>query len=1040
MKEPKSLPKEPDDEQIARQLEAVHKHILKDERGGTPLALDASDPVVRIAPVLSLLEDARRSALAKTPAATVAEDDATGSTDLARAGDPPGGIPAAIADCYFESGMRIGRFLLQERIGQGGFGIVLRATDTQLNRDVALKILRFEASLSEDACRRFAREAKAAAALSHPNIVHVHESGSDRGIQYLVCELVQGKNLASIIHQRISYSPEKATELVAQLADAVEHAHQRGVLHRDLKPSNILIEDGTGKPRITDFGMASLLDEIQDHTQTGAAIGTPAYMSPEQAAGARHEIGPASDVYGLGAILYQLLTGSPPFSGSTVLDTLRRVSESPATPPRVLQSTVPRDLEAVCLKCLEKKPTQRYASAQDLQLDLGKFLKREPVLARKTNSFQQMLRWMQRNRLAAASLGTAAIFLVSALVATSVGWIATRQSLLGEQRAKQELQQRTQELKAAIDKYFVLVDEDPTLGNMPGGQALRTELLQQAMNYYESLAAEPPSANQLTREIAETNFRLGKIAERLSRYREADTYFSAALSAAENHLVSDTDDIEMKTLRAEVLDQMASTQFELGDLERSLAVSDEALEAWQDLVNSENENREYMRGLAHVHAQRGAVLRSQSQFEQVVTQLTMARSLLEQATSDDDQESQLELIKNSGDLANALRSLGKSDEAEQLTTQVMTESNKLTQSYPSFWDAAEVYAISVVQASTFSWMRGDFKSPMEDLASALRTVERLCWLHPDVERYVNIKLELLSRLAACKAKTQDIEGAHALRMASLASSRELLARDPSGVSSRSVLAGELSNYVTFLLEHAKPLDGTMPLLLEAQDLCSHNIENQPDNAEFQLQRAFILELRSQVLVKTDGHFPALKLLNQAVDVILSLSADGPSDPRIAYHAFAIYRHRAESFRELGMYVDELADRKAALPLAPPPMRIDSNLHLALAYLRIEESSAADGVLNSIALEECDIRNCELWLRCLALRWMNASEETRSVIQTDSQLVMQRLAVQSYFATLARFERLLQEPPFNDDKSTDSFSHALVELYRENAALPDSVKK
>ena len=149
-----------------------------------------------------------------------------------------------------------------------------------------------------------------------------------------------------------------------------------------------------------------------------------------------------------------------------------------------------------------------------------------------------MLRWMQRNRLAAASLATAAVFLISALVATSVGWIATRQSLLGEQRAKQELQQRTDELKAAIDKYFVLVDEDPTLANMPGGQALRTELLQQAMSYYQSLAAEAQTANLLSKEMAETNFRLGKIAERLSRYREADTYFSAARSAAENHLVS----------------------------------------------------------------------------------------------------------------------------------------------------------------------------------------------------------------------------------------------------------------------------------------------------------------------------------------------------------------------------------------------------------------------------------------------------------------------------------------------------------------------
>ncbi len=842
----KPLPQAPDEEQIAHQLEAVHKQIMQDECNGLQLAINASDPVVRIAPLLSLLEDVRRNAVCKTPAVGNYNDlQATGSTAPVVAGKTQVDNPYAIADHFLESGMQIGRFLLHERIGQGGFGIVLRATDTRLNRDVALKILRFEASMSEDACRRFAREAKAAAALSHPNIVHVHESGSDRGIQYLVCEFVQGQNLASLIHGATSYSPEKAAELIAQLADAVEHAHQRGILHRDLKPSNILIEDGTGKPRITDFGMASLIDEIQDNTQTGAAIGTPAYMSPEQAAGAPKEIGPGTDIYGLGSILYQLLTGSPPFSGTTVFDTLRSVLESPATPPRALHSTIPKDLEAICLKCLEKKPMQRYASARGLQTDLCKFSNHEPVLARNTNSFSLFLRWLRRNRLLATSLASAFVFLLTAAIATVVGWNLIRQALVGENVAKQSSQQRTHELNAAIDKYFVLIEKDPTLANVPRVQVFGTELLQHAVSDYETLAFETPPANQLPIERADANYRLGKLAKGLSRNREAEEYFTAALSAINEHLNSHPDDLER---------------------------------------------------------------------------------------------------------------------------------------YPT-------------------------------------------------------KLELLSRLAACKVETHDIAGARELWLAILTASQEQFDRAPTNLSSKSFLARQRANYVTFLLEHDIPLNDALPLLLEAQELCTQIIESQPANVEFQLLSAMLLDLRSQLTVKTDGYFPALKLLDQAVGIMQSLQAGGQTDPKIAYHACTIFRHRAESRQQIDMHEAALADCQTALALAPPSMKLDATLQLALAFQQTHGVDSAASLVSEISREKSSISECELLLRYNAWKWSNGTAQTRGAAIADAKSVMSRLHELGYFNVSTRFESLLDHRDILGCATEEStFASELREMLKSISSL------
>jgi WD40 repeat protein len=316
----------------------------------------------------------------------------------------------------------LGRFQLRRELGQGAFGIVWLAHDPQLRRDVALKVPRLEALVSPAARERFLREARAAAGLDHPNVVPVYEAGEIGSVCYIASAYCPGSTLAHWLKQRNESVPTReAALLVATLAEAVEHAHRRGVVHRDLKPSNVLLETladpaGTGLgyvPRITDFGLAKLQAEGEGvQTQSGAIVGTPAYMAPEQAGGHSKEVGPAADVYALGAILYELLTGRPPFLAETVLDILVQVRAAEPVPPGQLRGKLPRDLETICLKCLQKDPARRYGSAQELAEDLRRFLAGEPIQARPVGRLERLWRWCRRHPAPAAIVVLAAVLVV----------------------------------------------------------------------------------------------------------------------------------------------------------------------------------------------------------------------------------------------------------------------------------------------------------------------------------------------------------------------------------------------------------------------------------------------------------------------------------------------------------------------------------------------------------------------------------------------------------------------------------------------------
>ncbi len=312
-------------------------------------------------------------------------------------------------------------------LGRGAMGVVYRARQRGLKRIVALKMIRAGSHSTPDELARFRSEAVAVAELQHPNIVQLYEVGEDRGHPFFSLELVHGPSLA----KKIGGVPQPALEaalLTRALAEAMELAHSRGIIHRDLKPANVLLTKN-GEPKISDFGLVKRLEDDAGHTQSGSILGTPSYMAPEQAEGRLKDIGPCADVYALGAVLYELLSGRPPFRAATVLDTLYQVRHQEPVPPSQFQPNVPHDLETICLKCLQKDIGKRYASAALLAEDLRRFTGGEPILARPVGRAERLWRWSRRNP------GIAALSACVSLVV--VAWAATSTLLFNLARSNE---------------------------------------------------------------------------------------------------------------------------------------------------------------------------------------------------------------------------------------------------------------------------------------------------------------------------------------------------------------------------------------------------------------------------------------------------------------------------------------------------------------------------------------------------------------------------------------------------------------------------
>lgn len=419
---------------------------------------------------------------------------------------------------------------LLEELGRGGMAVVFRARQLKPQRLVALKILHHPTSGDASWVARFRTEAEAVAQLEHPNIVRMYEVGEAQRVSYLALEFVDGGNLAARL-QGQTQEPRWTAEMIATLARAMQFAHQRGVIHRDLKPANILLQVPADAmpvvPKITDFGLAKRLDDDGQQTRTGDILGTPSYMAPEQATGVTRNIGPACDVHALGVILYEMLTGRQPYRGADVMETLRLVATADPIPPRRLDANIPRDLETICLKCLEKRPRQRYASAAELAAELQRFLNNETIRTRPAGALEKTYKWSQRHP--ATALALAVVFFVPLLIA--IGLLSHNARISQELARTAQQRNRAEanllETQESID-HLLREIQTGQLSNLPRSAPVRREMLEWAIGLCQQLRVQNPDNARLqlqsiraTRQTADLQRLLGRFAEAEEDYGQA---------------------------------------------------------------------------------------------------------------------------------------------------------------------------------------------------------------------------------------------------------------------------------------------------------------------------------------------------------------------------------------------------------------------------------------------------------------------------------------------------------------------------------------
>ncbi len=533
-----------------------------------------------------------------------------------------------------------GDYEITRELARGGMGVVFLARQVSLNRKVALKMI-LAGQLADDIdVKRFYTEAEAAANLDHPGIVPIHEVGQHDGQHYFSMGFVEGQSLAQLLATG-PLPPRDAAALLAKVADAIEYAHSRGVIHRDLKPGNILLGPN-GNPRVTDFGLAKKVAGDSGLTASGQIMGTPSFMPPEQAGGNRGDVGPAADVYSLGATLYAMVTGRPPFQAATAMDTVIQVVGNEPVAPRRLNAGIPRDLETIVLKCLEKEPAKRYESAAALAGDLRRFLSGEPILARPVGPAERAWRWSKRNRLVASLLTIVAILTAAGTTTITVLWLraesSRREALAATERTKQALKDEmaasaraeasAATARRAVNDYLDKITDSPQL-HRPGLIGLRRDLLTQALTYYENFLRDSATDPSLHAEAAAAQNRAAMIQTELGDTNRAIETGRRAVDLVERLVRDHPETSAYRQLLARSLVSLANALRTTRQPQEALAAYRRAAEIHETLFRTEPANTDYAADLAVTWSNLANVLGNSGQTQEAESLLSRDRTHLE---------------------------------------------------------------------------------------------------------------------------------------------------------------------------------------------------------------------------------------------------------------------------------------------------------------------------------------------------------------------------------------------------------------------------
>jgi tetratricopeptide (TPR) repeat protein/tRNA A-37 threonylcarbamoyl transferase component Bud32 len=728
----------------------------------------------------------------------------------------------------------VGDYELLEVIGRGGMSVVYKARQKSLNRLLAVKMIRARDAEATVDLQRLLHEAETIAHLDHPHLVPVYEVGWDQGVPYFSMKLMEGGSLADAL-PRWAVQPRAAARLMVQVARAVHHAHQRGILHRDLKPSNILL-DQDGQPHVSDFGLAKRLETNSGLTQSGAIVGTPSYMAPEQARGRQGTITTATDLYGLGAILYTLLTGHPPFRGDTVLDTLEQVKELEPERPSGKNRRVDRDLETICLKCLRKEPRQRYGSAEALAEDLERWLTGVPILARRTRLGERLAKWAKRRPAFAAMVGITSLALL-ALLAGAVWHNARLSAALQErewegQRAEANFQRTLQ----ALDRLVTWVG-DQHLTHVPRMEPVRRQVLEDALKFYQQFLEDQDPAPRVRREVGRAYERGGRIYSMLRRHAEAGAVYRRGAALLEE-LAADFPAVpEYRAELAHILIDLGTLLKEAGQLPEAEAVYERALDLQTKLVEDGAGVAEYRSTRALILRDLGVLRREGGQFPKADEAFRQALALFEELACDFPTEPKYRSYRASthNNRGNLLHTLGQGVLAGQEYQRAVTIQEELVREFDAVPEFRRGLARSYNNLGAL-WCKSNPKRAEQAYQQAVTIQRQLAADCSSVPEYESDLACFLDNQANLLKNTNQPEPAKAAYAEALAIYQKQAAEFPTLPECQSGLGATLNNWAGLLRQ-----SGGQKNLLEAKHLLEQAIRHQQAALQYKPQHPQYVE-------------------------------------------------------------------------------------------------------------------------------------------------------------------------------------------------------
>ena len=893
---------------------------------------------------------------------------------------------------------QVGSFRIIKRIGQGGFGSVFQAHDPRIDRDVAIKIPRPETLMDGNARERFLREARAAGALNHANIVTVFETGQEGPICFIAYAWCRGPSLHQwVLENHGPATPTDAIPALIALADAVQHAHARNITHRDIKPQNILLDRGHSDPpdsskneslasqlRITDFGLAHILNDEHSLTASGAMIGTPAYSAPEQLGRTDQQADHRVDIYGLGATLYFLLCGVPPFQGSSLLDTIRNVQEKSPLPLRKLRPDIPRDLESICLKCLEKKPEHRYQSASELQSDLIRCRDGLPILARRPSTLDRLILWSRRHP---AVAGLSAIL----LVVLAAGSIVLSMLLMRSNDLKKLAEENARVASTERDRARSALDA-MTSGLATQFLSSQKELspeqrifLERTASWYRELtstaAMAPARTDQLWLALAE--HRLAQLLFRLGETEQSLEAIDRTVEVLEQ-LLNEDETLDVVDALADALHSKDGMLAALGRLPDALPVAESAVEWSRKVVDADPGNTAAQTRLADTLGNWGSRLKGSRQLDPSLTAQSESVALKQLLVADnpDVAELQRSLGISLMNLGNLLTQLNRMSDAETTLDQALAIRRELAEDDPESFVYRHDLALISANLAGFHFRIGKMAQAEDYARQAVALSRALVEDYPLDEPY---RRELVNAL----------------------------------------------NTLSTLLNQRHNVDENIDALNELLAVATAAREDFPDVPAYALYWANGQSSMAEALADQGRVEEALTHHDRAIEGLEELRADGLELNRATPLLENAFYLRASSLERLERFHDALADFDAAIELAAEGAPADV-LRLAQASLlvKLDRAEEAQGaVADATAREDqlpADARNFRIYYNAACVTALLAADAEATDSESWAQATVGYLQ-QAMDAGFRSAEILQQDSAFEALRDRPDFRALLDEM-------------